>query len=127
MSESKRRYTRRTTRDRVVALLEEAIQLVKARCLEKGEDPLVKSKRDFAAAVEMKRQANALVEAPQEDSEEVVHASKMPPGEHDSIKGYQHIDKVINIDQTAIGRTPRSNPATYIKVFDEIRALLQAL
>ncbi|MCY2972230.1 MAG: excinuclease ABC subunit UvrA [Planctomycetota bacterium] len=63
----------------------------------------------------------------QEDSEEVVHASKMPPGEHDSIKGYQHIDKVINIDQTAIGRTPRSNPATYIKVFDEIRGLFAEL
>lgn len=41
----------------------------------------------------------------------------------DRIDGLQHIDKVIAIDQSAIGRTPRSNPATYIKLFDEIRAL----
>src|SRR5262249_6953181 len=44
-------------------------------------------------------------------------------GAHESISGTEHIDKVIDIDQTAIGRTPRSNPATYIKVFDEIRSL----
>src|SRR5262249_15180903 len=44
-------------------------------------------------------------------------------GAHDRIEGAEQIDKVIDIDQTPIGRTPRSNPATYIKVFDEIRAL----
>jgi excinuclease ABC subunit A len=44
-------------------------------------------------------------------------------GAHDRIAGVEHIDKVIDIDQSPIGRTPRSNPATYIKVFDEIRAL----
>ena len=44
-------------------------------------------------------------------------------GEHDRIAGAEHLDKVIDIDQSAIGRTPRSNPATYIKVFDEIRTL----
>jgi excinuclease ABC subunit A len=44
-------------------------------------------------------------------------------GEHDRITGAENIDKVIDIDQSPIGRTPRSNPATYIKVFDEIRAL----
>src|SRR5262249_37393084 len=44
-------------------------------------------------------------------------------GEHDRITGTEQIDKVIDIDQTPIGRTPRSNPATYIKVFDEIRTL----
>src|SRR5262249_9054697 len=44
-------------------------------------------------------------------------------GAHDRIEGVDQIDKVIDIDQTPIGRTPRSNPATYIKVFDEIRAL----
>jgi excinuclease ABC subunit A len=44
-------------------------------------------------------------------------------GEHDRITGTEHIDKVIDIDQSAIGRTPRSNPATYIKVLDEIRSL----
>ncbi|WP_457626455.1 excinuclease ABC subunit UvrA [Persephonella sp.] len=44
-------------------------------------------------------------------------------GKHDSIEGWEHIDKVINVDQSPIGRTPRSNPATYTKVFDSIRAL----
>ncbi len=50
-----------------------------------------------------------------------------PIGEHDRILGTEHIDKVIDIDQSPIGRTPRSNPATYIKVFDEIRALFAQL
>ncbi len=44
-------------------------------------------------------------------------------GLHDRIEGAEHIDKVIAIDQSSIGRTPRSNPGTYIKVFDEIRKL----
>ncbi len=44
-------------------------------------------------------------------------------GAHEAITGIQHIDKVIEIDQSPIGRTPRSNPATYTKVFDDIRAL----
>jgi len=44
-------------------------------------------------------------------------------GAHDQIIGVSHIDKVIEIDQSPIGRTPRSNPATYTKVFDDIRAL----
>ena len=54
-------------------------------------------------------------------------ATTMEPGEHDSIIGLKHLDKIIAIDQTPIGRTPRSNPATYIKVFDEIRALFAKL
>ena len=45
------------------------------------------------------------------------------PGKHDEVKGLDHLDKVINIDQSPIGRTPRSNPATYTKVFDYIRDL----
>ena len=45
------------------------------------------------------------------------------PGKHGAIEGLEHLDKLIAIDQTPIGRTPRSNPATYIKVFDEIRKL----
>ena len=45
------------------------------------------------------------------------------PGKHKKIKGLEHIDKVINIDQQPIGRTPRSNPATYTGVFDAIRDL----
>ena len=44
-----------------------------------------------------------------------------------SIKGNEHIDKLIEIDQSPIGRTPRSNPATYTKVFDEIRSLFASL
>src|SRR5262249_6688434 len=48
-------------------------------------------------------------------------------GDHDRIVGAEHIDKVIAIDQSPIGRTPRSNPATYIKVFDEIRSLFALL
>ena len=49
------------------------------------------------------------------------------PGDHDSISGLEHLDKTIAIDQSPIGRTPRSNPATYVKVFDEIRNLYARL
>ncbi len=49
--------------------------------------------------------------------------AKMHPGKHKGIEGLEHIDKVINIDQSPIGRTPRSNPATYTGVFDGIREL----
>src|SRR5262249_18477549 len=48
-------------------------------------------------------------------------------GAHDRITGAENIDKVIDIDQTPIGRTPRSNPATYIKLFDEIRSLFAGM
>jgi excinuclease ABC subunit A len=56
-----------------------------------------------------------------------LHKSTLTVGEHDSIGGLESIDKVIDIDQKPIGRTPRSNPATYIKVFDEIRKLFSQL
>ena len=49
--------------------------------------------------------------------------AKMHPGKHKAIQGVEHIDKIINIDQSPIGRTPRSNPATYTGVFDAIREL----
>ncbi len=49
------------------------------------------------------------------------------PGRHERIDGLEHLDKLIAIDQSPIGRTPRSNPATYIKVFDEIRRLYTRL
>jgi excinuclease ABC subunit A len=49
------------------------------------------------------------------------------PGDFDGLDGLQHIDKVINIDQSPIGRTPRSNPATYTGMFDEIRTLFAEL
>ncbi|MCA8962564.1 MAG: excinuclease ABC subunit UvrA, partial [Planctomycetes bacterium] len=50
-----------------------------------------------------------------------------PPGDHDGIDGLEEIDKIIEIDQSPIGRTPRSNPGTYTKVFDEIRQLYAAM
>ncbi|TCO70745.1 excinuclease ABC subunit UvrA [Marinisporobacter balticus] len=52
-----------------------------------------------------------------------LHRAKSRPGNHKDIKGIEHIDKVIDIDQSPIGRTPRSNPATYTGVFDLIRDL----
>ncbi|MDM8007667.1 MAG: ATP-binding cassette domain-containing protein, partial [Phycisphaerae bacterium] len=54
-------------------------------------------------------------------------AEEVSPGDCDGIDGLEHLDKVIDIDQQPIGRTPRSNPATYIKVFDEIRDLYAKL
>ena len=56
-----------------------------------------------------------------------VNGGKGTPGAHDRINGLNKIDKAIDIDQSPIGRTPRSNPATYVKVFDEIRKLFTAL
>ncbi len=56
-----------------------------------------------------------------------LHKSTARVGKHDSIEGLGNIDKIIDIDQKPIGRTPRSNPATYIKVFDEIRKLFADL
>ncbi|WP_040192153.1 excinuclease ABC subunit UvrA [Clostridium culturomicium] len=53
----------------------------------------------------------------------VVNRSKKLPGKHDAIIGAEQIDKIINIDQSPIGRTPRSNPATYTGVFDLIREI----
>ncbi|HUD01208.1 MAG TPA: excinuclease ABC subunit UvrA, partial [Rhabdochlamydiaceae bacterium] len=56
-----------------------------------------------------------------------LHNSKLPVGKHQKIEGLDLIDKVIAIDQTPIGRTPRSNPSTYIKLFDDIRDLFSQL
>ncbi|MBB1516449.1 excinuclease ABC subunit UvrA [Tessaracoccus sp. MC1679] len=52
-----------------------------------------------------------------------IYGSKAVPGRHKSLEGLEHIDKVIQVDQSPIGRTPRSNPATYTGVFDKIRTL----
>ena len=49
--------------------------------------------------------------------------AKKPTGKFEEMTGLEHLDKVINIDQAPIGRTPRSNPATYTGVFDDIRTL----
>ncbi|MCX7598228.1 MAG: excinuclease ABC subunit UvrA, partial [Armatimonadetes bacterium] len=56
-----------------------------------------------------------------------LHRAEVQPGEHDSLEGLEHVDKVILVDQDPIGRTPRSNPATYVGVFDHIRAFYASL
>jgi len=52
-----------------------------------------------------------------------LNGARIVPGRHRSISGLEHLDKVVHVDQSPIGRTPRSNPATYTGVFDKIRAL----
>jgi excinuclease ABC subunit A len=52
-----------------------------------------------------------------------LNGARIVPGRHRSIQGLEHLDKVVHVDQSPIGRTPRSNPATYTGVFDKIRAL----
>ncbi len=54
---------------------------------------------------------------------QMLHRAQERPGQHDRIEGAQHLDKVVDIDQSPIGRTPRSNPATYTGVFTFIRTL----
>jgi excinuclease ABC subunit A len=56
-----------------------------------------------------------------------LNGADMVAGAHKSLRGLQHLEKVIDIDQSPIGRTPRSNPATYTKVFDEIRSFFAEL
>ena len=51
----------------------------------------------------------------------------MKPGNFDEIKGIDQLDKIIDIDQSPIGRTPRSNPATYTGVFDDIRDVFEVI
>jgi excinuclease ABC subunit A len=55
-----------------------------------------------------------------------LHGARTVPGRHRSVIGMQHLDKVVHVDQGPIGRTPRSNPATYTGVFDHIRKLFAA-
>jgi excinuclease ABC subunit A len=56
-----------------------------------------------------------------------LYRAKQRPGRHDKVEGMKHIDKVIDVDQSPIGRTPRSNPATYIGMFTDIRDLYAKL
>jgi excinuclease ABC subunit A len=72
-------------------------------------------------------QPGAQVTGNGDGDEEGLNGKTIPVGEHDRITGAESLDKVIDIDQTPIGRTPRSNPATYIKLFDEIRSLFAEL
>lgn len=62
-----------------------------------------------------------LVEIVYKRLSQAINRSHEKPGAHDTIEGIEHLDKIINIDQSPIGRTPRSNPATYTKMFDTIR------
>jgi excinuclease ABC subunit A len=52
-----------------------------------------------------------------------LNGARVVPGRHRTVEGLEHVDKVVGVDQSPIGRTPRSNPATYTGVFDRIRAL----
>lgn len=56
-----------------------------------------------------------------------LHGAHTQPGDYDRIEGIEYLDKIINIDQSPIGRTPRSNPGTYTGMFDEIRSLFAEL
>ncbi len=56
-----------------------------------------------------------------------LHGARQQPGAHERLEGVEHLDKVINIDQSPLGRTPRSNPGTYTGLFDHIRALYAEL
>jgi excinuclease ABC subunit A len=56
-----------------------------------------------------------------------LNGARTIPGEHEEIRGLEHLDKIINIDQSPIGRTPRSNPGTYTGLFDHMRALFAEL
>jgi excinuclease ABC subunit A len=56
-----------------------------------------------------------------------IYRGRALPGDHDRVEGLENLDKVINIDQSPIGRTPRSNPGTYTGLFDQIRALFAEL
>ncbi|MBN1427378.1 MAG: excinuclease ABC subunit UvrA, partial [Anaerolineae bacterium] len=71
--------------------------------------------------------SSLLIEVLYKRLSQVLHGSRTRPGEHEAVDGLEVIDSVINIDQSPIGRTPRSNPATYTKMFDPIRSLFAAL
>ena len=58
---------------------------------------------------------------------QVLYRGKDRPGQHEAVLGVEHVDKVVNIDQSPIGRTPRSNPATYTGAFTPIRELFSSL
>ncbi|MFT3882059.1 MAG: excinuclease ABC subunit UvrA [Gemmatales bacterium] len=90
-----------------------------------GKSSLINDILLVAAKQQLKKNKNYKVDDDKEEAEE--ESNTYVAGEHDKIKGLEHIDKVIAIDQSPIGRTPRSNPGTYIKVFDEIRRLFVAM
>ncbi|MEJ2734190.1 MAG: excinuclease ABC subunit UvrA [Anaerolineae bacterium] len=58
---------------------------------------------------------------------QALHNAKRKPGEHDRVEGLEHVNKVVNITQDPIGRTPRSNPATYVSVYTDIRQIFSQI
>ena len=72
-------------------------------------------KSSLVTEILVKRAVNAL------------HHGRQRPGAHDAIEGFEHLDKIVDIDQSPIGRTPRSNPATYTGVFTVIRELFASV
>ena len=72
-------------------------------------------KSSLVTEILVKRAVNAL------------HRGRQRPGAHDAIEGFEHLDKIVDIDQSPIGRTPRSNPATYTGVFTVIRELFASV
>jgi excinuclease ABC subunit A len=106
-------------------ILKEGLADIGLRPLENGDAaPAKKSKWRPKAKQDSDRDENGNGNG---DADEVVSRRTRIVGAHDRLEGIENIDKVIDIDQTPIGRTPRSNPATYIKVFDEIRSLFAEL
>ncbi len=71
--------------------------------------------------------SSLLVEVLYKRLAQVLHGAHERSGAHAGLEGAEHIDKIINIDQSPIGRTPRSNPGTYVGLFDEIRSLYAEL
>jgi excinuclease ABC subunit A len=71
--------------------------------------------------------SSLLVEVIYKRLAQLLHGAHEHAGAHTEIEGWEEIDKIINIDQSPIGRTPRSNPATYVGLFDEIRNLFAEL
>ena len=76
---------------------------------------------------ERQRKSTLLVDILHKRLAQVINGSRERPGEHDEVLGIEQLDKIINIDQSPIGRTPRSNPGTYTKMFDAIRSLFTDL
>jgi excinuclease ABC subunit A len=71
--------------------------------------------------------SSLLIEIVHRHLAQALHRATTRPGDHDAIEGIQHLDKAIEIDQSAIGRTPRSNPATYTGIFGPLRNLFATL
>ncbi|MDJ0788518.1 MAG: excinuclease ABC subunit UvrA, partial [Myxococcota bacterium] len=106
--------------------LEEAERLVIRDCQEhnlRGVDlSLPLGRLDVVTGVSGSGKSSRVIDTLHRALARRLHGAEAPAGLHGRIEGLDRIDKVVQIDQAPIGRTPRSNPATYIKVFDEIRS-----